>query len=67
MATSVPRDGKRRVAALQLCSTDDPEKNFQTIRAMVQQCKEQLRAELVFLPENFSYIGRILPVLYQYI
>lgn len=46
-----------RVAAVQLCSTDDIEANLAQVRRLVGQAAEQ-GARFIALPENFGYLRR---------
>ncbi|MDP6981432.1 MAG: carbon-nitrogen hydrolase family protein [Myxococcota bacterium] len=46
-----------RVAAVQLCSTDDIEANLAQVRRLVGRAAEQ-GAEFIALPENFGYLRR---------
>ncbi len=46
-----------RVAAVQLCSTDDIDANLAQVRALVGRAAEQ-GAEFIALPENFGFLRR---------
>src|SRR5688572_20269933 len=49
--------GELRVAAVQMCSTDDLAANLATCRALTAQAATE-GAQLVVLPECFSFLGR---------
>jgi deaminated glutathione amidase len=49
-------DSRLRVAAVQLNSQDDVERNLAEALALVKQASE-LGARLILLPENFAYLG----------
>jgi nitrilase len=46
-----------RVGAVQMCSSDDLGKNLATCRSLVEQAVSE-GAQLVALPECFSFLGR---------
>lgn len=52
--SEVQRDTK--IAAIQLCATNDLEKNLSNMDRLIEQAVSQ-GAELVFLPEAFAYLG----------
>ncbi|CAL8108947.1 unnamed protein product [Orchesella dallaii] len=45
------------VACIQLCCTEDKDKNFETARSLILQAKKK-NAKMIFLPEAFDFIGR---------
>lgn len=45
-----------RVSALQMCSTADRERNFAIARELISEAADE-GAEIVALPENFSFVG----------
>lgn len=47
---------KLRIAAVQMCSTDDVSRNLETTRRLVTEAA-QAGAQLIGVPENFAYLG----------
>ncbi len=45
-----------KVAAAQMCSNDNPEKNFDECEKLIADAHEE-KARLVALPENFAFLG----------
>ena len=54
MSVTTPR--AKRVAVGQMCSGDDPSKNFEKVRLLAKKAKRQ-ECTLLALPEGFSFIG----------
>ena len=45
------------IAAVQICSTADRDRNIARARALMEQAMER-RAQVIALPENWSFMGR---------
>ena len=47
---------KTLIGLVQLCSTADPQSNYDKLNEFISQCAKQ-GADLVCLPENFAFMG----------
>lgn len=50
--------GLKRIGLIQLCSTSNPEQNFDQIEKFTLEASKS-GAKMVFLPENFNYMGSL--------